>query len=41
MASRTSFLSPFAHGTIAPSASDFVWSGTMRFGSKSCIAPRP
>ncbi len=40
-ASATSFLSPRAHGAIAPSASDFDGSGTMRAGSKSQVAPRP
>ena len=40
-ASATSFLSPRAHGAIAPAASDFEGSGTMRAGSKSQVAPRP
>ena len=40
-ASRTSLRSPRAHGAMAPSASDFVSSGTTRCGSKSTRAPRP
>ena len=40
-ASRTKRRSPFAHGAIAPSASDFVSSGMMSRGSKSYVAPRP
>ena len=40
-ASRTSFRSPFAHGAIAPSASDRDGSGTTRAGSTSQVAPSP
>ena len=41
MAARTILRSPFTHGAIAPSASDFCSSGTTLRGSKSQVAPSP